>query len=69
MTSKGGKSAISSPLEVSASGAVDDEWIPAHHLKNRNVKGKAKEGTLTSGDELSGGETSGAEARRRKGRK
>ncbi|KLO08805.1 hypothetical protein SCHPADRAFT_858651 [Schizopora paradoxa] len=69
VTSKGGKSAISSPLEVSASGAVDDEWIPAHHLKNRSVKGKGKEGTLTSGDELSGGETSGAEAKRRKGRK
>jgi len=69
VSSRGGKSAISSPLDVSATAAVDDEWIPAHHLKTRAGKGKAKEGTLTSGDDLSAGETSGGEVRRRKGRK
>ena len=85
--SKGGKKKVvvpsKDPLVDAGMGAggktFEEDWIPAHHLKQSKTKSRRKDGAgTTSGGEdfTSGGEiTSGAESgpegkvRRRKGRK
>lgn len=62
------KAVVPAPQDKQAYPAVkpyEEEWIPAHHLKNRSAKTKKSNAGVTSGDEgvTSGGEaTSGAES-------